>query len=159
MLAKISHRREIDFPQLWFRKACEIHFPQFCKLAKWPSNLVQLSSNGHNFFILALNCTPFEALDSWLPELRNDILQWTPGSTLNFSCSCSPFEFRIAMKICFMLDFSLCFSSFASLDWLGNLLPRVAQNSPSFLVCFNDKKATKNTKTSQKLISNTCKGP
>ena len=47
----------------------------------------------------------------------------------------------------------------ASLDWLRNLLPRVAQNSPSFLACFNDKKATKNTKTSQKLISNTCKGP
>ena len=30
----------------------------------------------------------------------------------------------------------------------------IAQNSPSFFACFNDKKATKNTKTSQKLISN-----
>ena len=35
-------------------------------------------------------------------------------------------------------------------------LPWIAQNSPSFFACFNDKKATKNTKTSQKLISNPC---
>ena len=35
-------------------------------------------------------------------------------------------------------------------------LPWIAQNSPSFFVCFNDPKATKNTKTSQKLISNPC---
>ena len=33
-------------------------------------------------------------------------------------------------------------------------LPWIAQNSPSFFACFNDKKATKNTKTCQKLISN-----
>ena len=35
-------------------------------------------------------------------------------------------------------------------------LPGIAQNSPSFFACFNDKKATKNTKTNQKLISNPC---
>ena len=35
-------------------------------------------------------------------------------------------------------------------------LPWIRQNSPSFFACFNDKKATKNTKTSQKLISNPC---
>ena len=35
-------------------------------------------------------------------------------------------------------------------------LPWIAQNSPSFFACFNDQKATKNTKTSQKLISNPC---
>ena len=35
-------------------------------------------------------------------------------------------------------------------------LPWIAQNSPLFLVCFYDKKATKNTKTCQKLISNPC---
>ena len=33
-------------------------------------------------------------------------------------------------------------------------LPWITQNSPSFLACFNDKKATKNIKTFQKLISN-----
>ena len=36
-------------------------------------------------------------------------------------------------------------------------LPWTTQSAPSFLACFNDKKATKNTKTCQKLISN--KGP
>ena len=82
-------------------------------------------------------------------------IQWTSESTLNLSFSCCPFEFRIAMRNCFMLDFSLCFSSLHHL--IG--LEMVAQNSPSFLACFNDKKATKNTKTSQKLISNTWKGP
>ena len=35
-------------------------------------------------------------------------------------------------------------------------LPWIAQNSPSFFACFNDQKATKNTKTSQKIISNPC---
>ena len=35
-------------------------------------------------------------------------------------------------------------------------LPWITQNSPSFLACFNDKKATKNIKTFQKLISNPC---
>ena len=35
-------------------------------------------------------------------------------------------------------------------------LPWIVQNSPSFFACFTDKKATKNTKTSQKLISNPC---
>ena len=38
-------------------------------------------------------------------------------------------------------------------------LPWIAQNSPSFFACFNDKKAIKNTKTSQKLISNPCQVP
>ena len=32
----------------------------------------------------------------------------------------------------------------------------ISQNSPSFLACFNDQIATKNTKTCQKLISNPC---
>ena len=35
-------------------------------------------------------------------------------------------------------------------------LPWITQNSPSFFACFNNQKATKNTKTSQKLISNPC---
>ena len=34
--------------------------------------------------------------------------------------------------------------------------PWISQNSPSFLACFNDQIATKNTKTCQKLISNPC---
>ena len=35
-------------------------------------------------------------------------------------------------------------------------LPWISQNSLSFLACFTDQIATKNTKTCQKLISNPC---
>ena len=41
--------------------------------AKFLHSLMWLSSNGHNFFVSTPICTPFEAFDSWLPELRNDI--------------------------------------------------------------------------------------
>ena len=37
---------------------------------------------------------------------------------------------------------------------LNLALPQLAQNSPSILAYFSDKKATKNTKTYQKLVSN-----
>ena len=42
-------------------------------VAKFIFSLVQLSSNGHNFFISAPICTPFKALDSWFPDLRKNI--------------------------------------------------------------------------------------
>ena len=78
-----------------------------------------------------------------------------------------------AMRNCWLLDF-FSDSLPCILDWLGKglwsskawifhvielqlALPWTTQSSPSFLACFNDKKATKNTKTCQKLISN--KGP
>ena len=80
-------------------------------------------------------------------------------------------NFRINMQNCYMLDFFLSFSSLHL--WLACqmamkcsktrilhvfevqlALPWIAQNSSSFFACFNDPKATKNTKTSQKLISN-----
>ena len=54
------------------KRRCEIFAPEKGD-AKFIFNLVQSSSNGQNFFISALICTLFEALDSWLPELRNDI--------------------------------------------------------------------------------------
>ena len=41
--------------------------------AKSTFSLVQLASNGYNFFILSLIRAPFESLDSWLPDLRNNI--------------------------------------------------------------------------------------
>ena len=85
-------------------------------------------------------------------------------------------NFRLDMRNCYMLDFFLWFSSLHLwLAWqramryskalvlhvfeLQLALPWIAQNSPSFFACFNDKKATKNTKTSQKLISNPCYVP
>ena len=46
-----------------------IHKLNFEIISKWSFNLVQLSSNGHNFFISTPICTLFEALDSWLPEI------------------------------------------------------------------------------------------
>ena len=36
-------------------------------------SLVWLASNGYNFFISAPIHAPFEALDSWLPELQNEM--------------------------------------------------------------------------------------
>ena len=42
---------------------------------------------------------------------------------------------------------------------LQRALSWIAQNFPSFFACFNNQKATKNTKTSQKLISNPCQVP
>ena len=41
--------------------------------AKFIFNFAQLPSNGHNFFVSAPNCTPFEVLESWIPKIRNDI--------------------------------------------------------------------------------------
>ena len=80
---------------------------------KFLLNLVQLSSNGHNFFISALICTLFEALDSWLPELRKDIvyIKWTPGSTRNVSYSCCPLGFLHVrfLSLFFLLAFLTCF--------------------------------------------------
>ena len=42
-------------------------------LRKFRTPLEQLSSEGHIFLISAPNCTRFEALDSWLPEIWNGI--------------------------------------------------------------------------------------
>ena len=56
-----------------FQIGFRIHKLNFEIISKWPFNFAQLSSNSHNFFILAPICTAFKALDYWLPELRNDI--------------------------------------------------------------------------------------
>ena len=50
-------------------------------------------------------------------------------------------------------------SSNSSLFELQLALPWISQNSPSFLACFNDQIATKNTKTCEKLISSPCQVP
>ena len=39
----------------------------------WRSWFAQSSSNGHNFSVLNPNRAPFEAMDSWLPNIWNDI--------------------------------------------------------------------------------------
>ena len=77
---------------------------------------------------------------------------------LFFWISHSMRRFRNAMWNCFMLDFSLWFSSLHLLIVLETYCQGL-HKSPSFLACFNDKKSTKNTKTSQKFIRNICNGP
>ena len=64
---------------------------------------------GYNFFISSSIHVPFEALDFWLPKIRNDIYYaWNRiHNCWNVSKSCCPLEF-------FMLDFSLCFPSLHS---------------------------------------------
>ena len=83
--------------------------------------------------------------------------------------------FSIAMRNCWMLDLfsdslhlayliDLAKAMRLSKTWILHVfelqlaLPWTTQNSPSFLVRFNDQKAIKNTKTCQKLIRNICKG-
>ena len=53
-------------------------------------SLVWLASNGYNFFISTPIRAPFEALDSWLPELHIVWMKWTLGSAQNVSNSCCP---------------------------------------------------------------------
>ena len=43
------------------------------RLRHFSSLFAQSSSNGHNFFVSTPICTPFEALDSWLPKIWNNI--------------------------------------------------------------------------------------
>ena len=81
-------------------------------------------------------------------------------------------KFRIAMRNCWMLDFFsdslpciLAKATKLSKTWILHVFelylafPLIIHNFPSLLACFNDQKAIKNTKTCQKLISNTCMGP
>ena len=67
-LAKISQVEIVHFASWTLISQVEFVISQLVKLS---FSLVRLSSNGHNFFILASICTPFEELDSWLPELQN----------------------------------------------------------------------------------------
>ena len=69
-LAKISQVEIVHFASWTLISQVEFVISQLAKLS---FSLVWLSSNGHNFFISASIHTPFEALDSWLPKIRNDI--------------------------------------------------------------------------------------
>ena len=91
-------------------------------------------------------------LKRWTPDFPSFKLiytckKWTPGSAPNLPCNCCPLNFAQHVKIShhhaeLPHDGFLSLILFlASLDWLGNSFPRVAQISPSFLACFNDKKS------------------
>ena len=77
---------------------------------------------------------------------------------LSFWISHSMRRFRIAMRNCFMLDFSLWFSSLHLLIGLETYFQGFHKILSHFGL-LQWSKTTKNTKTNQKLISNTCKGP
>ena len=47
-----------------FLKGFQNHKLNFEIISKWSFSSMQLPSNGHSFFVSALICTPFEALDS-----------------------------------------------------------------------------------------------
>ena len=68
---KVKHQSGSGW--IWNWGNFELDFKFISWISKWSFNFVQLSSNGCNFFISALICTPFEALNFWLLELQNDI--------------------------------------------------------------------------------------
>ena len=96
-------------------------------ISKWPFNLVQLSSHGHNFFIPTLICTLFEALDSWLSKLRKKYIvciKWTPRSVLNLYSKLEyilPSDFWVlnfhAAESCFMPHFPCFLAFFLTPQW------------------------------------------
>ena len=53
--------------------ASGFHFVAHFAAAKFSHSFMRLSSNDHNFFVSTPIGAPFEALDSWLTKLRNDI--------------------------------------------------------------------------------------
>ena len=142
--------------------------------------LIELKGNNYYSRVLKrannkLQNSMFWVVITWCVKFRTRCeISFT--HTCSLSCSYwSSSWFHIAMQNCWLLDF-FSDSLPCILDWLGKGLwsskawilhvielqlafPWTTQSSPSFLACFNDKKATKNTKTCQKLISNTCKGP
>ena len=73
---------------------------------KWPQ-LLHFSSDLHTVWSIGL-------LTSQASKRYIVCIQWTPGSALNFSYSCCPFEFRIACEIasCWisLSDFLPCIS-------------------------------------------------
>ena len=109
-------------------------------------------------------------LKRWTPDFPSfECIKWTLGSTLNVSFSCSPLEFLhvrflyLFILLAFLIGFGKGLQS--SKSWILHVnelpfaLPWTIQSSLSFLDCFGDEKAIKNTKTCQELIRNICDGP
>ena len=147
MLAKFHIGCEIDFPQFWFRKAYEIHFPQFRKACK-------ISHRVRNSFSKVL-----------LSILQLVLLLAFRKACENFAQPCEIVGCQISSLIFFLAYLiDLAKATKLSKAWILHVfelqlaLPWTIHNSPSFLARLNDQKAIKNTKTCQKLIGNICKG-
>ena len=134
-------------------------------------SLVRFASNGHNFFNSALICVPFEALDSWLPELQNDISMHEMDSKKCSKCVqqfLSSWILHVRFLSLFsLLAFMICFwqrtlklqSLGSSCKWASICFGMDSIKLSPILDCFGDQKAIKNTKTYHNLIRNDWKGP
>ena len=146
--------------ELWFRK-----------LNMWFRNLLNCISMAIvlHFSSDLYTVWSIELLTSQALKLYIVCIKWTPRSSQNVFFSCSPLEFLHVRFLSpfFLLAFLIGFGKGlrSSKAWIlhVNELPFALlwtiQSSPSFLDCFGDQKAIKNTKTCHNLIRNTCKGP
>ena len=133
-----------------FHKVCEILHRvrnSFCSalISQGLLNFAQgVKSIFHSFALCPTACTPFG----------------------HFAQPCEIVGCQISSLILFLAYLiDLAKATKLSKTWILHVFelhlasPWIIHNSLSLLACFNDKKAFKNTKTCQKLISNTCKGP
>ena len=122
---------------VWFRRVCEIlHSVQNCTLLNLtvvpPLDFAWYAKFSHRHAkLLHVGFLPLVFLLISLIGLATYCQAWQRAMRCSKALVLHVFELQLA------------------LSW-------IAQNSPSFFVCFNDKKATQNTKTSQKLMSNPC---
>ena len=149
--AKISQAESVHFAKKgWFRN---LNFV-ISQLAKLSFNLVWLSSNGHNFFISTLICTPFEVLDSWLHKLQKRhivCIKFTSRSDLNVPYNFCPLGFLHVrfLSLFFLLAFLICFwqrtTKLQSLDssckWASICFAIDYTELSLILDCFGDKKS------------------
>ena len=86
---------------------------------------------------------------------------------MSYNCSSLEFLHVRFLSLFFLIAFLIGFGKGlqSSNTWILHVnelpfaLPWTIQSSLSFLDCFGDEKAIKNTKTCHNLIRNTCKGP
>ena len=129
MICNFIHSLEVILQrgsQLWRRRhrllngthVPKVGFAAHFTTAKWAlgceisHSLMWLSSNGHNFFVSTSIRVPFEAMDSWLPKIWNEIYsEWNGLQKVLKMCP------TVAILLNFLLYSSLCFSSLHS--WLA----------------------------------------
>ena len=125
---------------LWFRRVCEIshnvgNCPSLSLATAFPLDFSCYAKFSHKHAkLLHIGFLPLVFFLASLTDLTTYYHAWKRAIKCSKTQILHVFELQLA-------------------------LPWIAQNSPSIFACFNDKKATKNTKTSQKLISNPCYVP
>ena len=149
-----------DFASLWkFLKGLRnsfssIVFASLRKFRKGLQNSFSVSQGLRNsFFTALLSVLQLVPLGHFASLRKSCKRLWNCWMLNSFSDSLP----------CILNWFGKGFEALQNLDSSCNLastyFAMTTQSSPSFLACFNDKKTIKTTKTCQKLINNTCKGP